>query len=550
MYSFMGRVRIYHAINVNEFNFGLTLKEKHLLKRMLAKYTQKGGYRGNLRDIRCRQYNELIDNITKMQVIATREELELAAKLLIVKTINVEDIMDFEIKELKKFAGETGINAIAASKMKPEDLAREIVKKLDPKKGYSNEFVKWYDGLPDEFLASIEGKTTSSGDTPAEPPAELKDLIEAVEGCSKVSELKELLEAADLAPMFKGFDASKHKMAKPLKEAMLKFLNTPKESPKEKSPAVDLELVKAIQEAKTDDELIAVMESAGDTFAEFSPGDEEDLEKIKQLLFDFIGYKPEEEKKEAKPMSLKDKMAAKKAAEKAEEKAPESEAMVIDFNPKEFDAEAVYEQADKLPIGQLKKFYSQIKTICKIEMESNKPGITKESLMDNLANALQDLAENGPKDVECVCPPAAEGEVAITREAIEDAAKAEDKATLVAMCEQLEIPLGALEKRNINRMKSKLFEKVPESTGKPKRGRPAKAKEEATEAPPITKDSKLVEIFELVENGVLEGKAEKEILEEVSPLYKEMGRNALQIRSRVKTLIEVVQVEHDLKKKS
>jgi acyl carrier protein len=297
------------------------------------------------------------------------------------------------------------------------------------------------------------------------------------------------------------------------------------------------------------------MEAAGDVFKEFSPPEDvDDLEKIKELIYEFLGVEPEKEEKpveEKKPMTLKEKLAAKRAAEqsKSEEKPPAEDdgKMVIDFDPKDFNPETVYDKASVLGIGQLKKFYSQVKAISKAEMESNKPGITKETLLDNLANGLDSLANEGPKDAECVCPP--QGESEITKQLVEDAAKAEDKDTLVAMCEKLGVTLNALEKRNVNRMKTKLLEKLPAEVEKPRRGRPRLNKEEPKEEAPITKDSKLVEIFELVENGVLEGKSEKEIAEAVTPLYKEMGRNPIQIKSRVKTMIEIVQVEHDLKKK-
>jgi len=546
LYSLMERIRLFRAINTLTYNFGFSKEQMQLLRRMFKKYTQKGGSRLlGYKELRSIHYNELIDSVNRQMVIATQDELEVVNRLSIVKKLNVEDLMKFEIAQLKTLAKEVGINALAAAKMKPEELAKEIIKAVDPKKGYSTEFVKWYDAIPDDFLNTIDA-------TASEGAVDNSELIEAINACTKMGELKEILADKEIGAAFAKFDASKYKLAGPCKKAMIEFLESNQAESGEAAgddTAAKMEIATAIMAATTDDELVAVVEANNELFTEFNPGDVTKLDEMKQLIIAHLGVELEVAPKKE---SLKDRMKKKKEAEAAVTSG--AEAMAIDFNPNpgEFDPEKVYEQADGLGIGQLKKFYSQLSKITNAEMASNKPGITKDALMEGIANALTDLAENGPKAGTCECPAEGAGEIEVTRQLVNDAAKAEDKETLVAMCEKVGIALNALEKRNVARMKDKLIEKLPEdkaSPGKSKlallKSKGAAAKEEATE---IAETSKLVEIFTIVEKMVLEESEEKDIIAAVTPLYKEMGKSALAIRGRVKVLIEVVQVDHNLKK--
>jgi hypothetical protein len=544
LYSLMERIRIYRSININYYRFGFNLNEKFLLKSMFKKYTQKGGYKQGYRELRSVLYSKLVKAVKNQAVIATPEEMEIINKISIVNKLNVEDLMNFEIKTLKEFAKEVGINAIAAAKMKPEELAKEIIKAVDPKKGYSTDFVKWYDSIDDSFINSIEVEGGAENVATGEDNSEL---IEIINGCTKMGELKELIADESVKDKFKGFDISQFKLAGPTKKALVEFLNSDKSAGSDNSDD-KMEIAKAVMEAATDDDLVAVIEASNDYFTDFDPGEVTDLDAMKQAIIKHLGVELEAPKAEKK-MSLKDKIKAKSKTEPA----TEAVTMVVDFDPTpgNFDPEVVYEGADKLKIGDLKKFYSQLSKITRIEMASNKPGITKDALMDNIGNALMDLSENGPKEVVCECPPAAEeGELEITRKVVEDAAKAEDKDTLAAMCEKMGISLNALEKRNVNRMKDKLLAKLPaeEAPAKGKLGllkKKAEVKEEPATPP---SESKLVEIFSVIEKMVLEETEEKAIVDAVTPLYKANGVSPLLIKKRVKILIEVIQVEHGIKK--
>jgi hypothetical protein len=543
LYSLMERIRLFRAINTLTYNFGFSKEQMQLLRRMFKKYTQKGGSRLlGYKELRAIHYNELIDSVNRQMVIATQEELEVVNRLNVVKLLNVEDLMKFEIAQLKTLAKEVGINALAAAKMKPEELAKEIIKAVDPKKGYSTEFVKWYDAIPDDFLNTIDasGGGEAAGDN--------SELIEAINSCTKMGELKEILADKEIGAAFAKFDASKYKLAGPCKKAMIEFLESNQAESGEAAGSDNTEIATAIMAATTDDELVAIVEANNELFTEFNPGDVTKLDEMKQLIVAHLGVELEAAPKKE---SLKDRMKKKKEAEAAVTSG--AEAMAIDFNPNpgEFDPEKVYEQADGLGIGQLKKFYSQLSKITNAEMASNKPGITKEALMEGIANALTDLAENGPKAGTCECPAEGAGEIEVTRKLVEDAAKAEDKETLVAMCEKVGIALNALEKRNAARMKDKLIEKLPEDKASPGKSKLALLKSKGAAAEPaseIAETSKLVEIFTIVEKMVLEESEEKDIIAAVTPLYKEMGKSALAIRGRVKVLIEVVQVDHNLKK--
>jgi hypothetical protein len=550
LYSLMERIRLFRDINTVKYNFGFNAKQMRLLRCMFKKYTGKGGGKlSGRKELRSVHYNELIDSVNRQMVIATQDELEMVNRLSIVKKLNVEDLMKFEISQLKTLAKEVGINALAAAKMKPEELAKEIIKAVDPKKGYSTEFVKWYDAIPDDFLNTIDasGSEEAGGGDNAE-------LIEAINSCTKMGELKEILSDKEIGAVFAKFDASKHKLAGPCKKAMIEFLESNQAESGEAAgddTAAKVEIATAIMAATTDDELVAVVEANNELFTEFNPGDVTKLDEMKQLIVAHLGVELDAPPKKE---SLKDRMKKKKEAEAAVTSG--AEAMAIDFNPNagQFDPEGIYELADGLGIGQLKKFYSQLAKITNAEMASNKPGITKDALMEGIANALTDLAENGPKAGTCECPAEGAGEIEVTRKLVEDAAKAEDKESLVAMCEKVGIALNALEKRNVARMKDKLIEKLPEDKASPGKSKLALLKSKGAAAPKeepaseIAETSKLVEIFTIVEKMVLEESEEKDIIAAVTPLYKEMGKSALAIRGRVKVLIEVVQVDHNLKK--
>jgi len=86
LYTLQQRIRLYRAINSNRYKWNLTRPEILLLRQMQSKYLSKGV----IRKPKAYRYQSLIqsvliDNITA----ATKDEIELAQKFLIVNQLNI-----------------------------------------------------------------------------------------------------------------------------------------------------------------------------------------------------------------------------------------------------------------------------------------------------------------------------------------------------------------------------------------------------------------------------------------------------------------------------
>jgi hypothetical protein len=531
LYTLIRRYRLYKWLNANWVNLGLTQKDIVTLRLMFGKYVPKGV----MRKARVYRYEYLINSVLIYDLgIATREEIEVCQKLQWVKHLKVEDLV-MEMKQLKEFGKEVGLKPLAMGKMDEDEIIIEIIKSINPKEEYSQEFVAWYDTLEDKYFEAAETE-----DMKEEPKAEkeeevkeddLSELVAVINETKKIDDLKEICEDPDFKSIFK-LDLSKYKTAKSLKEAMLECLG--KEEGEEGGIEIDdetrNELIDIIKSIENEEQLL---EFISDDDVQGLLGDVEidedqtDVESVKAQLLKILGV--EEEKK--KP-SLKDRL--KKSGKKEEKKEEVESDYEVPFDPTDFDADEVYSAAEELPIPKLRKFVKQL------ELKAS-PKTTKEEMLEMIADKLVEFAEGDTGDSE-------KGEeVTITRSMVEDAIKAKDKDTLAGMCDAFEIKLNSIQRKNIKTMSEKLFEVVPEDEPKSRTEKTSKSKlslrgKKETKTP----EADAISVYQIIEKMVLDGADEATIITAVKPIYSEKGKSIFHIKKVVKQLIEIIKNDNDL----
>jgi hypothetical protein len=491
-------------------------------------------------------YNQLINGINQAMGTATKEELELAVRLNVVKLLNVEDLI-MELKNVKVFAAEVGLTEADLAGLNDMQIAKAVCDAIDPEKGYSTEFIAWYDAVPDGAFDAVDGV---SGGTAVIDAAAIDTLITHVNGLSKVQEFKDVLTDAEIASLFEGLDCSKFKLAPQFKKAIIEHLESIKYNPPAAaaSPAAEIDkvaLAKAIAGCSVVDELIAIIEANQTPFEGLEINDTE-LEPIKAALIKHLGVDLTPPAAAPAPTNKLADLLKKKTAAAPAAPAPTSD-LVIPFDPNAFDPNVIYTQAEGLQIGQLRKFWKQVMELSPVAMDAA-PGMKKDLMMDQIATGLIAISENGPKKVDATPPAAAPAECAleINPTSIKTATDANDKDSLIAMCDAAGIKLNALQKRSVPTMAKLLNEKFPVTAAAPATG---KGKLKLTAAAPA--ESYLAKVFGLVESMTLAKADEAAICEAVIPVYAAGGKspNKLIVKTRVKQLMEIVAVEHGLKEK-
>jgi hypothetical protein len=530
LYTLQQRIRLYKAVNINRHKWYLNRTEILLLRNTLKKYVPKEvirkpkayGYQYLLQSV-------LIDNVT----VATVEEIELVQKLLIVNKLNLEELI-MEMKLLKVFAKEVGIKDAEIKKMDEDTLIRTIITKVEPQQTYSKELVAFYDDLDDKYFDAAEAteQTTIAADEAKSKASEypIGEVIEGIKEFTKVTELKEILADDDIGSLFDGFDPAPYKLAPKLKKAMIDFL----ENPPDEQPVTEnenAEIIEAILELESEEDLVAAFEELQESH--FSEVDVESVEsevQLKEAMLLALGYgetQPEPEKK-----SLLGKLKAKKeaAAGKTKLTATKTEDEFDWFDP-EGDIEEQYAQVEALGFAKAKSFAKH-----KLGL-TLKVGLKKDEIFDAIANKMQEMVEGGTGES------TEEEETELTPELVNDAVKAKDKEALVAMCDQLEIKLNAIQKKGISGMQKKLLEALGETKTKvtPK-GKQTKLKLGAKKE----KVSEEKSVYQLMEELVIAGKSEDAITKAVSPYYKEKGKSILFIKKRVKSMIAIIKIDNDM----
>lgn len=529
LYTLIQRIRLYKRLNSNSVNLNLNRKEVVLLNKVFRENLSKGV----IRKPKAFRYDALLQSILIDNIAsATEDEVNLAFKLLWISTIKPKELI-MEIKALKAFGKEVGIKPLVMAKMDEDALILEILKNIDPQTEYSQEFVAWYEEVPDKYFDLADGGTVgeAAGD-------DFGELIEAIQETDKLDELKEIAGDDDFKHLFESLQLGRYKAVKSLQKAMLECLTTSPAEAEDAAEADELDaetkavMVEAIQAIETEDELIEFI-SDEDVEAFFQDkldiGDEIDVEGLKAQMLEVLGV--EEEKEEAKPMTLKERMAAKKAEkEKASKPAAgkKADANAIEFDPEAFDADEVYAQAEALGLPQLRKFAKNIGITAPA-------GTKKDELMDMVANRLVELAEGGGGE---------SGTVTINKALVEDTIAADDKDTLIAMCEEMGIKLNAIQKKSSKVMGNKLLEVVPDAPQDDSKATTGKRtlKTTAKDAPASESQS----IYQTIEQMVLEENAEPEIIKAVKDWYSEKGHSLIRIKQRVKAMVAIVKGDYGL----
>ena len=537
LYTLQQRIRLYKAINSNRYRWNLSRAEILLLRQTQKKYVSREvmrkpkafGYQALLQNV-------LIDNIT----VATKEEIELVQKLLIVNKLKLEELI-MEMKDLKKFAKEVGIKDADVKKMDENTLVKEIITKVEPQQEYSKELVAFYNDLPDNFFDEAEATTSNveTAETESNGAYSVDELVEAIGEFTKVAELKDILADEDVATMFEGFDPSAHKLAPKLKKAMIEFLQNP---PSEEGNGDNAETIEALLELESEEDLVAAFEELQEThFSEIDVEGIESSDELKLAMLECLGYKAEQPKEETKPMSLLDKIKQKKEAAAGGGKAKLTAKANGDFDwfDPAGDMEAMYAEVEKI------KGIAKLKSFAKRQLGlSLKVGTKKDEVLDAIATAMQELAEGGTAES------TTEGETELSIELVNDAVKSKDKEALVAMCEQLEIKLNALQKKSIPGMEKKLKEQLGQTETKPETKAKITPKGKQTKLKLGTKKEEKVSeeksVYQMMEELVLDGKAESAITKAVTPYYKEKGKSILFIKRRVTTMIKIIKIDNDI----
>jgi len=530
---------MYNAINTHNYRWGFKKHEIYLLRSMCFKYLEKGGQKF----LKADRYDQLIDQVLgNRMVIAEVEEIELANKLLIIKKINIRRLI-MELKELKEFGKEVGLKLAQMNKMSDENLVLEIIRSVEPKAQYSKELVAWYNELPDELFDQAEAKSGATGATETtnatESGVSIDDVIEVIESFSKKAELTELLEDDDVAPLFQGFDPSEYKLPTQLKKAMVDFLKAEPEPEPETEAVDDLleEIIELINECGNEDQLVEVYSEYQNVFEDMEVPDDVDEDILQSMMLEHVQSKqPKAEPEKDKPMSLKERIAAKKAAEsgtdtKATTKAVSNDELFDWWTPDadEFDANDAFAKVEEMKMTELRKFAKHIGLTIGI-------GKKKDEILDLVANQIAEITEG-------VSESTGAGEVEITTELINDCAKAKDRDAMVEMCDQLGIKLNALQKKSVPGMQKKLLEAIKEETStKETTSVKGRGKLSAKKETPATAQS----VYAIIEEMVLAGKSEDAIVKAVSPIYKEKGKTIIFIKKRVQTMIKIVQVDNGL----
>jgi hypothetical protein len=467
--------------------------------------------------------NVLIDNVTA----ATKEEIELAYKFLTVNNLKLEELI-MEMKDLKKFAKEVGIKDADAKKMDEETIVREIITRVEPQNEYSKELVAFYNDLPDDYFDKAEA---TGGATKAESgngEYSIDDVIEVINEYSKVAELKEILADEDVGPMFEGFDPSTYKLAPKLKKAMIEHLQNP---PSANGNGDNAEVIEAILELETEEDLVSAFEELQEShFSEIDVESIEDESQLKAAMLEVLGYEEETKDPEPKKKSL---LGLKKGKGKAKITPKTTTDDEFNWYDPEGDIEEIYAEVEKLGLPKLKKFAKQKLGV------GTKVGLKKDEILEMVANKLQEIFEGG------AAPSTEEEEVELTIEMVSDAVKAKDKETLAAMCEQMGIKLNALQKKSIGGMQTKLEEAITGSDKEPESKKTPTQKKLQLGAKK-DKPSESKSVYQLMEEMVLNGKAEDAIVKAVSPFYKEKGKSILFIKKRVKTMIPIIKLDNDM----
>lgn len=521
LYTLLQRFRLFRGLNTASIKLGFTRDQAIRVKQVMHTYLSKEVIQKSKAYI----YDALLQSVLINNVrVATKEEIELINKLLWIKKLNLKELV-MEIKEIKNFGKEVGLKAMEMLKMDEETLIKEIIQRVNQQATYSDEFVAWYDDLPPEIFDSAESiREGDEGNINQE-------LIDAINETTKIVELKNFCKEEDYQEFFGSIDVNKFKTINTLKGAMLEALEKVVGGDNGSSELdidddTKAEIIDTVNSITNEDELTEFLSDPDmeEMFIEHLNLDDFNIDNIKSQILTLLGF-VEEEKAEEKPMTLKERLAAKKASTsgKAEKKEEKSAYVIKDFDPNEFDLEAIVEEVMNLPITSLKTFAKQLEITQKV-------GVKKDDLQEMVITKLSEMAGEDTKG--------AKGETEITPELVNDAIEGKDLETLISICESMELKLNPLQKKSAKAMGNIILENLPETETSKK----SPLKKEDKKAPKEERQS----IYQLIEDMVLAKNDESEIAKAVTDYYKGLGKSIIYIKKVIKQLITIIKGDYDM----
>lgn len=560
LYDLQKRWQIYKRIATRKpvDNFSLKPGDKLIIRKCLLRF----GKGGSLRKNRAFFYDDFVNLVEKNQSRVLPKEFKIAVKISNIKKLKLESLF-MEISELRKFGKEVGLTHADMKGMDEEDLIAAIIKNVDPKTKYSDEFVEWYDDLPEDTFdedeedekpskkkdkkKSKKNEDDDDDDDDKEVEFDPDEVIEAIEDADSIKELHSIVETypevfpekllkkkdvESLQETMKGIveavieDAEEEEKSKKKKGKKVKEEDEDEKPKKKAKKAKDEDeddedegetklsdkdvkkLVKKIEEADDLDELKALVKKH-DVFDEVSTrGGKLKVETLKKNMLAALGIEEEDDDEDEKPK-----------AKKKEKKSKKKEVSLAD------------ELEDKSSI--------ELKRMAK-ELGIKVKDLDRDEIIEKIIEAMEDNDDDDDK-----------AEVELNPSLVKEMVKNKDLEGLQEAAESLDITLGSLEKRSCKRIGEKLIEALGEdSDSSKKKSKKKKDEDEDDEDEKPKKKSKEKKSaktpFMIIEEMVLEEEDEADIIKAVSDFFKEKGKDKKWIKERVKQLIEVVKVQHDL----
>lgn len=489
LYSLQVRYKLYKTINKWRLNNVLGMASGE--ERIVGKFLRRIGKGELCRENRATKLYYFVKLMEQNQARANEQEFNLAVKISNIKKLKLEDLI-MELKELRGFGKEVGLGISDMKNMDEDELVHEIIKRVEPKGKYSDEFVAWYSDLDESiFEEDDDEEDNESSDFDSD------EVIEAIEDADSYKELKKIIEEyPDVFP-----------------EKLLKTKD-----------------VENLQEK---------MLSAVEAYTESEDDEDEEVEEKPKKKF--------EKKKDKKESKKDDKKKSKKKDEDDDE--DNDDLTEDDINDL---AEEIQECEDLDELKDYIKKYSvfdEVSTRGRIKVETLKTKML-EALGVEVEEDDDDEEEEKPVKRGRGRPPKAkkeieddEEEIELNQSLVKSMVKNKDLDGLQEAAKTLNIKLSSLEKRSPKRIGEKLIEVLGEE-------KPKKKEKDEKESKFKKKDKKekVVEKtpFQIIEEMVLEEESTSSIIKAVTDYFEEKGKEKSWIKERVKQLIEVVKVQHDL----
>ena len=556
LYDLQKRWQIYKRIATRKpvANFSLKPGDKLIIKKCLLRF----GKGESLRKNRAFLYDDFVNLVEKNQSRVLPKEFRIAIRISNIKKLKLESLF-MELSELRKFGKEVGISISDMKQMDEDDLIAAIIKNVDPKTKYSDEFVSWYDDLPEDIFdededekpkkkdkkkSKIVEKDEDEDEEDDETEFDPDEVLEAIEDADSIKELHSIVETySDVFPekllKKKDVESLQETMKGIVEEIIENAEDKEEEKPKKKSSKIKDEkpkkkakktddddddnegetelsekdikkLVKKIEEADDLDDLKALVKK-NDVFDEVSTrGGKLKVETLRKNMLAALGIEDEDDDDEDEKPKKKDKK---------EKKSKKKEVSLAD------------ELEEKSSI--------ELKRMAKEMGIKIKPDMDKDDIIEKIVAASEEDEDD-------------EKEVELNPSLVKEMVKNKDLEGLQEAAETLEIKLGSIEKRSCKRIGEKLIEALGEDSDSSKKKSKKKVEDDDDDEDekPKKKEKKGKKTektpFMIIEEMVLEEENEKDIIKAVTEFFEEKGKDKKWIKERVKQLIEVVKVQHDL----